>query len=73
MNGFITFDRDDAVEDFLSAPEIQRHISPEHFVRQLHDSLIIFRGLSSTEVDIAQEVADRLGGRIKPSTQYYPM
>lgn len=73
MNGFIIFDRDEAVASFLHEPEIESLQLLNRFVQSSRDPLIIFRDLSSRELSTIREVVERLGGRIKESARYSPM
>lgn len=73
MNGFVIFDRQDAVAKFLREPEVVRLQTPGRFTTSNRDPLIVFRELSRRELSTVRAVADRLGGRIKESTRYEPL
>lgn len=73
MNGFVRFDRDEALRTFLDAPEVAELDSSDRLERSRREPLVIFKDLSPEEVETVRRATTRSGGRVVEATRYSPL
>ena len=74
MNGFVIFDRDEAVGRFLQAVKNSGALRQgERIVRSRTMAMVLYRDLTSQEVATFRRLAEHEGGRVEESTKYMPV
>jgi hypothetical protein len=73
MNGFIIFPNEESTRIFLESPELAKFHNQNKLIKSSDDRVIIYNNFSPEDLSNVQNVAQRHGGDIKESTQYYPL
>jgi len=73
MNGFVKFREETGAESFLSSPRIRAISSKGQLVPTGSKEVLIFREFNEDDVKAIATVAEAMGGRVIPSTQYEPL
>jgi hypothetical protein len=73
MNGFVQFDHNRDLENFLAIPEVASIKNSGRLLKSSSQPVLILRELSPEDLSNIEALAETHGGKVKPSIQYEPL
>jgi hypothetical protein len=73
VNGFVKFDHNRDLEEFLAIPRVASIKDSGRVFQSSSQPVLILRELSSEDLTEIEALAETHGGKVKPSVQYEPL